>query len=148
VSLAFAKDVGAPFLASFARSGDFDEDAPLRRRLPLELGLEDFFLIAMMKARWLAFIDGIAGVGERARAARLAHRRNRDELGRRRFLSLDFKDHAATVAIARARIASGARCPVEISVAVEDRCCPRNSSVIPTGEGVQDSLMPATVRSW
>ena len=47
LSLPFADDAGVPFLALFARSGDFDEDTPLRWRLPFEPGLRDFFLIAI-----------------------------------------------------------------------------------------------------
>jgi hypothetical protein len=44
------KDVRAPFLASFARSGDFERGALLREWLPFELrlGADFFFLIAMM----------------------------------------------------------------------------------------------------
>ena len=41
------KVLGAPFLASFARSGDFDRDAPLRERLPLELALDFVFFLGM-----------------------------------------------------------------------------------------------------
>ena len=46
----FDRALGAPFLASFARSGDFEANAPLLGRLPLDLclGVDFFFLIAMM----------------------------------------------------------------------------------------------------
>ena len=43
--------VGAPFLASFARSGDFGDDPPLRGRLPLELALGFVLLLGMVAAR-------------------------------------------------------------------------------------------------
>src|ERR1700722_2336000 len=51
VSLAFDVDLGAPFLASLARSGDFALDAPLRGRWPLAIvfELDFFFFIAMTK---------------------------------------------------------------------------------------------------
>jgi hypothetical protein len=39
--------VGAPFLASFARSGDFEADAPLRERWPFEFDLDFDFLLGM-----------------------------------------------------------------------------------------------------
>ena len=47
------EDMGAPFLASFARSGDFEANTPLLGRLPLDLclGADFFFLIAMVEAR-------------------------------------------------------------------------------------------------
>ena len=41
-------DLGAPFLAAFARSGDFD---PLRECLPFELALDFVFLSGMNAAQ-------------------------------------------------------------------------------------------------
>ena len=38
---------GAPFLASFARSGDFDREEPSRERLPLDFALDVFVLFAI-----------------------------------------------------------------------------------------------------
>ena len=58
------EDLGAPFLAFFARSRAFD---PLRGRLPFEFLLDFVFLLGMNPARNARPIDGIASSGITAR---------------------------------------------------------------------------------